>query len=108
MGLGTPRKAGGSRWKRKESEVGPRENQDFWGDGSAKNWELRDAPFLASFKLGIWFAMRVGPGVGKGIRGEAQTVCRGWVCVRGKWCESLGACVPWSGPGYHCCRWRRT
>lgn len=53
MGLGTPRKAGGSRWKRKESEVGPRENQDFWGDGSAKNWELRDVPFLASFKLGI-------------------------------------------------------
>lgn len=51
LGLGTPRKAGGSRWKRKESEVGLRENQDFWGDGGAKNWKLRDAPFLASFKL---------------------------------------------------------
>lgn len=34
-----------------------------------------------------WFAMRVRLGVGKGIWGEAQTVCRDRVCVRGKWCE---------------------
>lgn len=41
-----------SRWEQVEEEgerSGPVGEPGIFGDGGAKNWEQRDAPFLASF-----------------------------------------------------------
>lgn len=93
VGTGIPEKAGGSRWRRKESKVGTKGKPDLGRAGVAKS-----SP--ASGWLVGWFASRGQARVGKGIRGERQRrrVGRG-PCVRGKWCGvPEGTCAlawPW-------------
>lgn len=67
-------------------------NQDFGGGvGYGGTPKIGSRGTRHSWLPFSWLAMRVGPGVGKGIWGEAQTVCRDQVCVRGKCCEPLRA-----------------